>query len=70
MIIKKIYILVLITILITGCAGPTMQIKQPENRNLRPMGLLVLSSTQILDDKDLVHRKFIIDLSTGVLSKL
>jgi hypothetical protein len=70
MVIKKIYILALITILITGCAGPTMQIKQPENRNLRPMGLLILSSTQIIDDKDLVHRKFITDLSTGVLYKL
>jgi hypothetical protein len=72
MIIKKIYILVLITVLISGCslAGPKMLIKQPESKTLRPMGLYVLSSTQFLDNKDLVHRKFVIDHSTDVLSKL
>ncbi len=70
MIIKKISILVIIAILITGCAGSTLRIKQLENTNLRPMGLFVCSSTQFLDNKDLIHRKFVVDLSTDVLSML
>lgn len=70
MINKHITIWLLIIILLSGCAGPTMQVKNLEQTNLRPMGLFVISSTQGLDDKDLVHRKFIINLSTEVLTNL
>ena len=64
------FFLSFILIFVVACVGPTMQIKESEGEKLRPMGLFISSSTQLFDDKDIVHRKFIVDLATDVLMKL
>lgn len=66
----KISFFLVICLLLAGCAGSTMRIRNSSEADLRPMGLFVCSSTQIRDDRDLIHRKFVIDLSVDTLSKL
>lgn len=52
--------------MLSGCASSVMTLPT-ENQRIDPIGLYVCSSTQGLDDKDLVHREFVINTASATL---
>lgn len=67
---KKIVLFALLSILVTGCASSTMIVENPVKESISPIGIFVCSSTQIIDDKDIPHRDFVIQNSFDTFEKL
>jgi hypothetical protein len=67
---RHIVIAGLIVTLLFGCATRQMLIKPAQTEGIKPVGLFVCSSTQLVDDKDVAHRNFVIDLANETLSQL
>jgi hypothetical protein len=67
---KRMLLLVLISFLLVGCAPSKMVLKNIDTTSVKPMGLFVCSSTQIVDNRDVVHRNFVIDFASNTLLEL
>jgi hypothetical protein len=63
-------ILIILIIIICGCAGPQMYIKDIPKEMVKPMGLFICTSSQIRNNIDSKTKNDIINLTTGYLLEL
>ncbi len=62
--------LVLLVFVLTGCASSTMILENQGKESISPIGIFICSSTQIVDDKNVAHRDFVIQNSFDTFDRL